>query len=281
MFLKLYLYRVKVRNLKTRGNPNMVDTTFNVGTQNQNATPYSTSLYLNSYYTRDIYQFNLSGTGSINALLYGMQSDGDDADLSLYRDNGNGYFDSGDTYLTGSSRSGNLEDSINYQSGAGTYFLTVNRYAQGGSSLPYSMKLSATTSPYASSSTAPNLLAKEITVNTGNLSYDRTFYGSVGNNTTVNDTADTYAFRLGNYEGVNIRLTGLSSDADIRLIRDSNNNRIVNSGEVLRSSTLGSTSSELISAFETTGNYYLQVFQYGAGSTNYTLTFDRYATSYA
>ncbi|GFE70786.1 pre-peptidase C-terminal domain-containing protein [Chroococcus sp. FPU101] len=245
----------------------MVTTTYNLG--NIGSTVVQRSDYLNTTYHQDVRRFSISGTSNINLHLFGMSADGDDADLRLYRDsNNNGYLDSSDQFLSSSSRGGNGEDSINYQAGAGNYLAVVDRYALGSDQyLPYRINLSAA---YGASNQLPN----ETSV--GNLNYDRTFYDYVGST----DTTDTYSFSLSFYEGVNIRLTGLSSDADIRLIRDSNNNRIVDSGEVLRSSTLGGTSSDSINNFNDSGNYFLQVYQY-SGNTSYAVTFDHYPTSFA
>ena len=228
-----------------------------------------TGSYLSSYWHQDVRPFSLSGTQNINLHLFGMSADGDDADLRLYRDsNNNGYLDSTDQFLSSSARGGNGEDSINYQAGTGNYLAVVDRYALGSDQyLPYSINLSAT---YGASNQLPN----ETSV--GNLNYDRTFYDYVGNT----DTTDTYSFSLSSYEGVNIRLAGLSSDADIRIIRDYNNNRIVDSNEVLRSSTLGGTSSDSINNFNDSGNFFLQVYQY-SGNTSYNVTFDHYPTWFA
>ena len=128
------------------------------------------------------------------------------------------------------------------------------------------MDLSAT-------SRVSNLLPDEIQV--GNLFQDTNFSGSVGNS----NTTDTYSFSIDSFEGVSITLSGLSSDADIRLIQDLNNNQIVDAGEVIDSSTFGGITSEVIS-LDVAGDYFLQVYQY-SGETSYQLGFDHYQTSFA
>ncbi|GFE70785.1 hypothetical protein [Chroococcus sp. FPU101] len=242
----------------------MVTTPYTVG--NLSSTVVQESTFLSSYFSQDTYSFSISGTSNINLQLFGMSADGDDADLSLYWNaNNNGILDASDQWLQSSNRGGNGEDSINYQAGTGSYLAVVDRYALGSDQyLPYNLNLSST---YGTS----NLLPNEI--NVGNLDYDQTFWDSVGST----DTTDTYSFSLGFYEGVNIQLTGLSSDADLRLIQDYNNNHIVDSDEVLRSSTLGGTSSDSINSYDLSGNYFLQVYQY-TGNTSYAVTFDHYAT---
>lgn len=214
----------------------------------------------------DVFEFDIYGNQNINLNLHNI-SPGGDADLRLYQDsNGNGRLDSGDRLVRSSIRSGNADDFINVRASTGTYFAQVSRYSGSSSSVRYDLDLS--------SASPSNLLQKGVEV--GNLSRDRTYQGSVGNS----DTSDIYAFSLGLYEGTNIRLSGLSSDADVRVIRDANNNQIVDPGEVVGSSTRGGTLSELISGLDRSGNYFLQVYQY-SGNTNYRVTFDHYTTSYA
>jgi hypothetical protein len=244
-------------------------TNYNLGVLN--STPVQRNDFLQSgTFENDSYRFDIFGTANINLSLNNISA-GDDADLHLYRDsNGNGLLDTTDQLVWSSTNSSNGDDSINYRATSGTYFARVNLY-NGGSDgrLTYDLDLSATATGQAS-----NLLPIERQF--GNLYGDVTFFNRVDNT----DTTDTFAFSLGLYEGVNLRLSGLSSDADIRLIKDSNNNRIVDAGEVLRTSTLGGTSVDQISSINDSGNYFVQVYQY-IGETNYQLTFDHYPTTFA
>lgn len=235
----------------------------------------SSSSSINSYSVTssaptDVFEFSISSTSKINLSLHDITT-GDDADLRLYQDsNFNGLFDSSDLLVASSRRGSNLDDSINYQASGGTYFAQVERYAPGSSgSVFYDLDLSAT-SLYSPS----NLLPNEVQV--GDLASDRTYSGRVNNT----DTSNVYSFSLGFYEGVNISLTGLSADADIRLIQDTNGNDIVDTGEVVGSSSRGGTLSDLISGTDLSGNYLLQVYQY-SGNTNYQVTFDHYTTPWA
>ena len=235
------------------------------------STPTQRSTFLrDNQYENDVYEFDISGTRNINLSLNNISA-GDDADLRLYRDsNGNGVLDSSDTLVSSSRRGGNSDDSINYRASGGTYFARVEYYSGGSDGrINYDLDLSATYT-----GTASNTVGVEQDL--GNLSGDTSRSGWVGNN----DTTDTYEFELGLYEGVNISLTGLSSDADIRLIQDSNNNGVVDTGEVIRTSTRGGSSSEFMSGIDSSGTYQLQVYQY-SGDTSYQLNFDHYNTSYA
>ncbi len=245
----------------------MTTTNYNVGSVNE--TPVQRSTFLNDVYSRDVYEFRVNGSNdSINLNLHNI-SFGNDADLSLYRDsNNNGVFDSNDLLLTDSSRASNLDDSINYAASTGTYFAVVDIYNPGSSgTLDYELDLSYTSGP-------SNLIPEEFTV--GNLSADTTRYGSIGNS----NTADVYSFSLDFYEGVNINLFGLSSDVDIRLIQDYNNNQIVDSGEIIATSTNGGSLSESISGIDLSGDYFVQVYQH-SGSSSYQLNFDYYTTTFA
>lgn len=217
----------------------------------------------------DVFQFRINNTSNINLTLTDISA-GDDAELFLYRDNGNGVFDSGDQLVTFSTNSSNRDETINRQLGAGTYFAEARRFAPRSSgSVSYDFAVSATTS----NSTAgfSNLLAKEFEL--GNLSGDVTR----GNNVSNIDTTDTYSFSLGLFEGVNITLSNLLADADIRLVRDSNNNGIVDAGEEIARSTKGGTVSDVISNIRNSGDYFLQVNQF-SGQTGYQLTFDHFTT---
>jgi Bacterial pre-peptidase C-terminal domain len=216
----------------------------------------------------DVFQFQIGNTRNVNLSLTNISA-GNDPDLRLYRDNGNGIFDSGDQLIDSSVAANNRDDSINRRVEAGTYFAEVSRYA-GVGSVSYDFSASATTPN--STLDFSNLLPREFEL--GNLSTDITRTGRVGDN----NTADTYSFSLGSSQSANIILSGLTSDADIRLIRDSNNNHIVDAGDEIRSSTRGGTASDQISNINQSGEYYLQVNQY-TGQTSYTLTFDNLTSS--
>jgi hypothetical protein len=84
------------------------------------------------------------------------------------------------------------------------------------------------------------------------------------------DLADIYKVSIG-AGNLNASLTGMAADADLRLIRDINNNGSIDYGEILSSSTRGGTQDETInfSGLEA-GDYYLQVSRY-IGNTSYKL----------
>ena len=71
---------------------------------------------------------------------------------------------------------------------------------------------------------------------------------------------------------VNAQLTGLSADADLRVIQDVNNSGTVDAGDVTVSSTTGGSAAENLNITALAGgNYFAQVYQFGANTTNYSL----------
>ncbi|MGA7932684.1 MAG: Ig-like domain-containing protein, partial [Kovacikia sp.] len=71
-----------------------------------------------------------------------------------------------------------------------------------------------------------------------------------------------YQFSLGTASNINLALTGLSANLDLRLLNSN--------GVVLQSSTLGGTASESISSTLSAGTYYVQVYPVGSSSSSST-----------
>ncbi|MDZ8035743.1 pre-peptidase C-terminal domain-containing protein [Nostoc sp. DedSLP04] len=235
------------------------------------ATPVTRNDFnLNVLDSTDVFEFRIDTTQNINLSLTNISA-GDDADLRLYQDNGNGFFDTGDQLVDSSRRGSNQDDFLNRRADAGTYFAEVSRFSTSSGDVSYNLALSATTPN--STSGFSNLLPREFAL--GDLSGDVTRFGTISNT----NTTDTYEFSLGLFEGVDITLSGLQSDADIRLIADYNNNRIVDAGEEVARSTSGGITSEVISNTNLSGNYFLQVNQFSSIQTAYTLTFDQFTTT--
>jgi len=83
------------------------------------------------------------------------------------------------------------------------------------------------------------------------------------------DTVDYYSFEITGIRDVTLTLTGLESNADLRLIQDKNSNGLVDSGEVLAWSTRSSSSNESINKVLASGNYFAEIKQVGGGSNTY------------
>ncbi len=195
--------------------------------------------------TQDYFRFRVNGSSPFNLSLRGLSAD---ADVQLLNSSG--------VEIASSRRGGTNDEAINLASLAtGDYYIRVYQYS-GNSS--YTLQLSNTN--------PSNLLPTETDV--GVLSSFRTFNGSL--NTT--NTADVYRFRLNSVSSqFNITLSGMSADADVRLIRDTNSNGVVDSGDELRRSSFSSNASELIRSPLAAGSYFVQVYRY-SGNTSYNLS---------
>lgn len=206
----------------------------------------------------DFYSFNLSSLSSLNVALTGLSQD---ADLYLYYDaNNNGAIDTNE-FLGGSFRGGSANDTLNFSNlAAGRYFLAVEQYSGNTN---YTLQLS--------NAWLNNLLAPEVQV--GTLTNSRSFSGSIGNT----NTSDIYRFSLNNAGQFTLNLSGLSNDADVRLIRDTNGNGVLDAGETLAASTRFGSSPEALALNLSAGDYLVQVYQY-SGATNYTLQLSSSAT---
>lgn len=88
----------------------------------------------------------------------------------------------------------------------------------------------------------------------------------------IGDGNDFYRFALAGNTTVNLSLTPFSATTDFELIRDTNNNGVVDAGEVLRSSISNQTSRLISSVDLTAGNYLVRVFSSAATSSNYSFT---------
>lgn len=241
---------------------------FDLGTLNfDDPTPKLIRNFVGDNDTQDVISFSLGKTSNLNAALTGMSQD---ADLRLYRDvDGNGLLDEKIDIKINQSASSNPDESLNIGSlKAGKYLAEVERFA--GADTNYELRVSATdpkgTSDSTSQTRASNLLATEV---------DEGILDSIGFSTRGfvenSDTADVYRFRAAESGDFHLDMTGLNADADVRVIRDFNNNKVVDFVDVIGSSTRAGTNSEAIDAFLTGGvNYFVQVYQF-TGETSYTL----------
>ncbi|TVQ17987.1 MAG: hypothetical protein EA367_16080 [Leptolyngbya sp. DLM2.Bin15] len=252
-------YTLRMSN--TGGSPsNLVGPEVNVGTLS--TTPFSRFSTLSNNNASDTYSFTMGSVGNFNASLTGIAAS-HDLDMRLIRDvNNNNIVDSGDVLVT-STAGGNRDEAINVRSlAAGNYLLQT--YLYSGTSSSYTLRMSNTGNSGGSPS---NLLPIETSI--GTIGSPITRSGSVG----VNNASDTFRFSMASSRRVTLNLIGLSADADLRLIRDANNNGIVDAGEVIGRSSASGTSNERLSMSLTGGvSYIAQVYFYSStGSTSYNL----------
>jgi hypothetical protein len=85
------------------------------------------------------------------------------------------------------------------------------------------------------------------------------------------DLNDVYQFGLGGRGIFSASLSGLSNDADLKLILDKNNNSQLDAGDEIVSQWERGTKSESVRRLLEPGSYYLQVSSYDAKPTNYTV----------
>ncbi|MUG97999.1 peptidase S8, partial [Scytonema sp. UIC 10036] len=179
----------------------------------------------------DFYRFSLSNSSSFNLALNGLVAD---ADVQLIRDaNSNGIIDSGEV-IASSTNGSTTAESISRTLDAGTYYTRV--YPFNGANTNYNLSVFATINDFAGNNLNS---ARQINLD----SVASTYSDWVGSS----DTDDYYRFSLGTKSSFNLALNGLVADADVQLIRDANSNGIIDSGEVIASSTNGSTTAESIS----------------------------------
>ncbi|MGK7943238.1 MAG: PPC domain-containing protein [Microcystaceae cyanobacterium] len=103
--------------------------------------------------------------------------------------------------------------------------------------------------------------------NIGTLNGSRSYQDWVGSG----DTNDYYRFNVNGRTDFSLDLTGLSSDADVRLLDSSGND--------IRSSTNSGSRSESINRDLATGTYYVRVYPH-SGNTNYNLALNAQYTLY-
>ncbi|NEZ54489.1 hypothetical protein D0962_30035 [Leptolyngbyaceae cyanobacterium CCMR0082] len=245
--------------------------THSAGTLGGSVKSYSGG-YLSNTNPKDVIEFttNHPFQRNINVAVDNI-TNGGNVSLRMYRDNGNGVFDAADTLVAGELYSSG-ENSLNYRGTADTYFVELEYFNSDSTFFEYDLKLSR------SNSKASNLLVGEFDV--GDLTgFGYSNDGVVGNGFTT----DTYEFSLGLYEGVDITLTNLTGEAYMRLIKDNNNNGIVDAGEVIAAVSSAGVLDKHINDITTSGDYALQVVMGpggGNGGVNYTVDLNHFTTPY-
>lgn len=232
-------------------------TATNLGTLNGTQSLYDLD-GVSSSKLNDYYRITLGANSNFNLSMTGLT-----ADANVQFLNGIGQ------EIAHSSALGAHDEAINLAGlASGDYYIRV--YQNSGNT-GFSLNLSSTV--------PSNLLPREFELGT-------VYPGGATRTATIsnNNTADVYHFSVDgfastgdvspyyNSSNVNISLTGLSGDADIRLIRDANHNGIIDPGDEITRSAVGGSSPESINlAGLGIGDYYLQVYQYNGSTTPYTL----------
>ncbi len=212
---------------------------------------------VNSINPNSYYRFTVNTLSNVNLVLNNLTGD---ADLALTDALGN--IIRQPSILAGYTQ----DESISFANmNAGEYYIRINQYS---GDTTFTLNLSVDRAGVFSDNASP-LLANEFELN--NVWGTVTQTGSLNNN----NTSDTYHFDnpfvSGNYS---LSLTGLTSDVDIRVVRDANRNGIVDMGDIISNSIRLGTENESIDLQGLgSGGYFVQVYQGSPGSsTNYTFT---------
>ncbi|HSV15557.1 MAG TPA: PPC domain-containing protein, partial [Tepidisphaeraceae bacterium] len=199
----------------------------------------------------DSYKFQLPAAGSINLLLSGLTHN---ANLHLLNSSGG--------QISTSAAAGTANDQINVNSlSAGTYFAQVDFVNDGsaGTSTAYALQLTA--------DKAGNTLATARDL--GDLSVATT--KTINDFVDASDTADFYKFELSSIRQVNVLMNNLTANADLQVIVDVVNPGVVDTGEVVLSSSNTGTNFDQVTPTFGPGTYFLKVQPAGNAATNYTL----------
>ncbi|MCO6458565.1 MAG: pre-peptidase C-terminal domain-containing protein [Pirellulaceae bacterium] len=203
--------------------------------------------------TDDYYQFTLSSAQTVELLLRDLD---ESLELGLVFDaNGNGNLDFGDQIAT-STNAGRAIDWIQADLAAGTYYARVyqGQFTRGENS-HYELQLRLPVAPSANPADPGGTLAAARPLGTLTGVISRTDF--VG----TSDPHDYYQLVLSEARELRLALTGLSADADIRLIADRNGNLAIDSGDVIEEVNSSGSSPAFLHEDLGPGTYYIHVFQ--------------------
>jgi Bacterial pre-peptidase C-terminal domain len=184
--------------------------------------------------------------------------------------------DLGDT-ISYSARTGSANETIDLQGlGTGGYFIQVHQ-GSPGSTTAYSLTIQ--NQPGTGLSTEPNDTIDQgnnMGVLNGSRHFNGAFTGRPGLISATGNTQDFYRFSLGTASDFSLSVTGMTSNANVEVIRDANRNGIIDIGEVVALSTSPGINSEAILMQGLgAGDYIVRVYQ----DTNNAFTNTSYSLS--
>lgn len=246
----------------------------NLGTLN--ATPLTITDAVNNRDEQDFYDFTLNETSTFNLSLSGLTAD---ADVYLIRDADNDdEIDAGERIAASTRAAGDETITINLE--AGNYIAQVSS-AQGNTNYSLGVSATPTTEP-----ATPITQAAGTTLQTASVQANPAFTASG----TVSDTTQSNFFKFTVSESgiFTANLAGLTGDADVRLIRDYDNNGVIDKVEdrqvgdrpknvyidkdeveIVAWQPNRDDSPESIRAFLEVGEYFLEVNSPYKATTNY------------
>jgi len=205
----------------------------------------------------DYYAFQLDAISDLDLTLDGL--DQGDVTVVLGQDlDGDGALDPGE-WLFVSDAEGTDPESIHLDRLApGAYYVWVSRVS-GNTNYGLSLTATPATLPADQAGDTP-ATANDLGELSGSLTTSD-FIGDV-------DPVDVHRFSLASPAGVSIRLSGLSTDADLSLARDANGDGVIDDSEIIAVSRNSGTDDETIDLSALApGVYYLIVNQFDGDST--------------
>ena len=214
------------------------------------STPSSFTDLVGAADTNDYYRFSLTGASNFQLTLGNLQAD---ADVELLNSSG--------SLIRRSATSGTASESIVQSLAAGTYFIRV--YPFNSANTSYQLTVSAT-------GTTPSPNDPGNSLGTAESQSSPVFLRS--QQVSSSDRDDFYRFNVSQSGIFTANLSGLSGDADVRLVRDANSNGSIDQNEVLAWQWERGSGSESIRRFLSAGTYFLQVNSYNRQTANYRLS---------
>ncbi|NJM46257.1 MAG: hypothetical protein HC860_08805 [Alkalinema sp. RU_4_3] len=221
------------------------------------STPIYVTDWVGSSDNSDFYRFTLSSTSVVNLMLDNLSAD---ANLQVIQDlNSNGLVDSNEL-LRASNKPGLSSENIQLNLASSTYFVQVY---QGTGNTHYCLRATADAIP----DSAGNMLATARAVSLKSIA--SRFNDWIGDA----DPSDYYRFEVNTDSNLTLLLNELRSDADVRLIKDQNNNGIVETSEILQTSAITGSAAEILNRPLSAGIYFIQILPKTAVSeTSYALS---------
>jgi len=200
----------------------------------------------------DFYKFRAPGQVDFNLALSGLQANASVRLLNSRR-----------ALVAVSNRPGNRAEQISATLGSGIYYIQVQFLGRRGTTR-YNLRTSATPTPTPPVGDETIATAFDIGVLTTTFSKQET----VG----TGDPIDFYKFALNDIANLQVRVNGSTAGTKFELIRDGNNNGLVDSGEILASNSSFSANS-LASATQDLpqGTYFIKVEPTSTQPTQYQL----------
>lgn len=214
-----------------------------------------TGTYLNSDFVGttdsiDFYKFSTSDVGNLQVRINGTSAN---TKIQLIRDgNGNGLIDAGEILASDIGFSTTVLPSITQDLPAGTYFVSVEPSSSTAST---QYQISLVNTPFGGSA-APdpgNTLptARDLGIVSGTV-IAKEYVGKL-------DPSDIYRFTLNDLSNVQVVAKGTSDSTRIQLIRDSNNNGLIDNDEILDSDNFASSLVTNITQDLPAGAYFIKV----------------------